>query len=196
MWAINTDMNIYIITVRHTGTHFGFNFLTNLGKKSGQDYFHAHVSDAYDMDDRYPELLNPDTKTIFTIRDPYLGALRLAGRMDNVQSSQENVNKLAREWTRFLELVPKIDHCLLDIGCRDFHKYNHLCEVAEYIGCDPNNYPDLKKFAEEWKPANENSENKQYKDHYLATGNLPPKIDFSALEPAYEWYANLKTNDK
>lgn len=186
------EFDLYIVTVRHTGTHFGFNFLTNIGKVAGVDYFHMHVSPQ--IDTKFSNLQK--AKTIFTARDPYLGALRLSGRMDNVSSSQQNVDKLASEWNHFLTLYPKLDYHFLDIGCRESDRYNHLCDLANYVGVDPDDYPDLQKFADTWLPANVNTENQQYKEHYLATGELPSKIDYSGLDLAYEWYANLKTNDK
>lgn len=148
----------------------------------------------YLLTKRHPHILK--SKNIFTARDPYLGALRLSGRMDNVKSSQENVDKLVGEWNQFLTLYPQLNHRFLDIGCREPDRYDHLCDLATYIGVDSNQWPDLRQFANTWLPANVNTENQQYKEHYLATGELPPKIDYSGLEPAYEWYANLKTNDK
>lgn len=194
---------LYFLTVRHTGTHFGFNFLTNIGKKSGTHYFHLHLNENIDGRlEKYAGYWNPDfagflkSRVLFTARDPYLGAIRVAGVMENVKSSQANVDQLVREWNCFinLDLMPKQEHRILDIGCREADRYKHLCEITEFLGIDPNQYPDLKKFADEWMPVNITVS--EHKARYIETGELSSKIDFSGLEPAYEWYANLKTNDK
>ena len=194
---------LYFLTIRHTGTHFGFNFLKNIGKNSGTDYFHLHINENVDGRlEKYAGYWNPDfagflkSKVLFTARDPYLGGIRVSGIMENVKSSQENVDKLAKEWNHFinLKLIPKQEYRILDIGCRESDRYKHLCEITNFLGIDPDKWPDLRKYADEWAPVN--TTNNKYKDHYLATGELPSKIDYSGLKPAYEWYANLKTNDK
>ena len=152
--------------------------------------------------EKYAGYWNPDfagflkSKVLFTARDPYLGAIRVSGIMENVKSSQENVDKLAKEWNHFinLKLTPKQEYRILDIGCRESDRYKHLCEITNFLGIDPDKWPDLRKYAGAW--ASVNTTNSKHKDHYLATGELPSKIDYSGLKPAYEWYANLKTNDK
>jgi len=182
--------NLFLLTVKHTGTHFAFNFLTNLGMAIGSQYSHLHVTDYLPKKRKYERILN--SKVLLTARDPRLGALRVAGQMQNIQSSQQNVNVLATSWGVFLDLLPKINHHIIDIGCVPEQRHSHINSAIEFLGRKP--LPDLNKFVDSWTPANVNKENKEYKITYLETGDLPPKIDFTGLDRAYEWYKSLPTN--
>jgi hypothetical protein len=92
--------NLFFLTVRHTGTRFGFKFLSSIGLNSssiglnsGSGYFHLHVSGAMKRD-MTPESTHGyllKEKVLVMARDPLLGALRVSGQMANVKSSQNNV---------------------------------------------------------------------------------------------------------
>jgi hypothetical protein len=188
--------NLFFLTVRHTGTRFGFKFLSSIGLNSGSGYFHLHVSGAMKRD-MTPESTHGyllKEKVLVMARDPLLGALRVSGQMANVKSSQNNVDGIASEWNSFIDLLPNINHHIIDIGCPEAMRYEHLCDAARFVGVDPDRWSDLKQYAENWTPTGVNTENHEIKARYLENGTLPSQIDYSGLDRAVAWYKNLPTN--
>ena len=159
--------------------------LFNLRKNSGTDYFHLHINENIDGRlEKYAGYWNPDfagflkSKVLFTARDPYLGGIRVSGIMENVKSSQENVDKLAKEWNHFinLKLTPKQEYRILDIGCRKSDRYKHLCEITNFLGIDPDKWPDLRKYADEWAPVNTTNNKYYYQINYKTQQSIAHKI--------------------
>jgi len=193
--------DFFFLTVRHTGTNFGFQFLTNIGLTHNDNYRQLHV-EGYAKNAVTPYEVNgiaPFTKILTTARDPLLGAIRLSGTMADairVKASQRKIDHLAWEWNYLIDLLPKIDHHIIDIGCHESERYKHLCNAARFIGINPLDWPDLNRFAEAWMPVNVGKDPcaQQTKLHYLETGELPTQIDYSGLNRAVAWYKNLPTN--
>lgn len=201
-----------LLTVTHTGTHFAIAFLELLGipHNAGKNYTHIHASPELDshMKERFEELIG--TKCIVTARDPILSGLRYI-------HNRAPVTQIAGCWNVFLEVLPWMDAFVLDVGCRESDRVEHLCDFARHVGKDPDEYMDaIVEYAEAWKPLNvtHNVE----KRRYLEQGILPKEqvinihrklvprretvettltkeIDWSAFDDAVAWYKSLPTND-
>jgi hypothetical protein len=201
-----------MITVPHTGTHFAIEFLEilDIPHNAGRNYTHLHSAPELTphMKERYEQQIG--TKCIVTARDPILSGLRY-------MHNRTRVSQAAETWDVFLEILPWMDAFVLDVGCRESDRLQHLLDCACHAGKDPDDYMDaIVEYAENWKPLNAttNPEKKQY----LENGILPKKqviraarkvvprresieddytltIDWSAFDDAVDWYKSLPTND-
>ena len=110
-----------------------------------------------------------------------------------------------------------MDAFILDMGCREEDRVEHLCDFVRHIGKDPDEYmDDILEYADGWKPLN--TSNSVEKRKYLELGQLPEtqilnihrklvprretvettltkKIDWTAFDNAVAWYKSLPTND-
>ncbi len=201
-----------LLTVTHTGTNFAIAFLELLGipHNAGRNYTHIHASPELSpsMEKRYKELVG--TKCIVTARDPLLSGIRYI-------HNGAKVSQIAGCWEVFLEILPWMDAFILDVGCREEDRVEHLCDLARHVGKDPEEYMDaIVEYADNWKPLNvTDNEDKQ---RYLESGVLPEKqvihihrklvprretvettltkkIDWAAFDDAVAWYKSLPTND-
>jgi len=201
-----------MLTVTHTGTHFAMAFLELLGipHNAGRGYTHHHAAPELTphMKERYEQLIG--TKCIVTARDPILSGIRYIHNGTSVQ-------QVADCWDVFLEVLPWMDAFILDMGCREEDRVEHLCDFVRHIGKDPDEYmDDILEYADGWKPLN--TSNSVEKRKYLELGQLPEtqilnihrklvprretvettltkKIDWTAFDNAVAWYKSLPTND-
>lgn len=181
-----------MITVPHTGTHFAIKFLEildlphNVGKGINYNHHHAIPEITPHMKLLYETCIG--TKCIVTARDPILNAIRY---MTNGQP----LTQASNTWKVFLEILPWMnDVFVLDIGCREEDRADHLYDLARFIDKNPNEYMDsIKSYANDWKPLN--TSDSPEKSRYIEYGELPKGVDWSAFDEAVEWYKSLPTND-
>ena len=201
-----------LLTVTHTGTHFAIAFLEllDIPHNAGRNYTHHHAAPDLtpSMVERYENMMN--TKCIVTARDPILSGLRYI-------HNSAPVTQIAGCWDVFLEVLPWMDAFVLDVGCRESDRVQHLCDCARHVGKDPDDYMDaIVEYANNWKPLNV-TDNPD-KQRYLEEGILPEtqvvnihrklvprretventltkEIDWSAFDDAVAWYKSLPTND-
>jgi len=195
-----------IFTVPHTGTHFIFKFVNDvLGAerdngpahytKDGAYYwpFHAFHQPLHMMSPRIQSFCNGTNNesrrpTLVTARDPYLSTIHY---MDLAPTRK--LSDCAGYWDTFLGIIPRTNHFIVDIGCHENKRTEHLCEVADFLRL-PYKLDDMKTFAEAWKP--ENARSNDMKKKYLETGTLPdPRGEsWDMLDNAVAWYKSLPTN--
>ena len=198
---LQTVMNkISLFTVPHTGTHFVYNFFDLIGvepdpgtcTKKGAAYYnilHASIP-VKEMTqaprDRYTQHFK--RKTIVTARDPYLSTIH---HLD--LSTTRGVDYVATVWDTFLDILPTINYHIIDIGCKEENRYQHLCSAADFLSLKISYDKDkVKKFADEWQPAN--YRNNEMKSNYLKSGKLPEGHDWALFDRAVDWYKGLPTN--
>jgi len=99
------------------------------------------------------------------------------------------MSDLKNRWDRFFRVLPTLNYHIIDIGCEMPNRYEHLCDVADFLKVDYNSQK-VKDFADAWKP--ENASNSIAKRKYLETRELPEGYDWSLLDEAVEWYTNLQ----
>jgi len=128
-------------------------------------------------------------KLVVTARDPYLSAIRWISLTSNT------VQDMYYAWNYFFDVLDKKEYFIVDIGCREQDRAQHICDLAQFINVEYD-MERVEDFALAWKP--EYSSNTSAKQSYLGSGNLPPAKTgtWSMLDDAVKWYANLKTNDK
>lgn len=199
-------MRITVYTVPHTGTHFATKFLDTLGIERSRQYkpfplsskthwWRCHAAQGPSGDcaehDVADSAIIPAAKLVVTARDPYLSAIRYFG------PGRRPMAKLKYRWDTFLSVLEerKKPYFILDIGCREKDRYQHLLDLAEYTGVS---YDEdvVRKYADSWKP--ENATDTSAKAAYLANGVLPElECDgtWSMLDDAVAWYKTLPTND-
>lgn len=110
-----------------------------------------------------------------------------------------------------------MDAFIVDVGCREADRVEHLCDFARHVGKDPDDYMDaIVEYANAWKPLNVTDN--PIKQAYLKDGTLPEtqvlnikrklvprretvettltkKINWAAFDDAIAWYKSLPTND-
>ena len=194
-----------LFTVPHTGTHFAIEFLKCLGIEhaSGTGFFSIHPKRTRITDwENGGWFTIANTNCVVTARDPYLTHIRY---IHNNHDVSDNV----KSWDCMINALPHLrSYKILDIGCRVEDRYDHLCEIAEFVGVYPKAYRELiEVYADAWMPLND-SEN-EIKKQYLETNSLPTtqtlelpsgdtkenEIDWSELDFAIDWYKTLPTND-
>lgn len=164
--------NKIIYTVPHSGTHFISTFLESLGMKQEVDYriAHAQYNKPREFDGFY------ESKFIVTLREPRLTAeTELANTPPRGQ--QIMLNNFVKCWDAFIEMLPKIDYCMVDLNTTD--RYEQLHKAALHFGLT--NDVLIKKYAESWSIINS-------KDRIYPLSNL----DYSGLNDAVDWYELVK----
>ena len=184
------NFTVCLCTVPHTGAHFALDLLRNVEM---QNVLHHHWR-------TQPKALpQRSSKFLITARDPYLTALRYIYNGD----SMENV---AKSWEVCIGNLYNIDHFIIDIGCREEDRLEHICDAVKFLDISPDQYmTELESFANEWKPLNTTEEAaarglgvggaENNKAIYLETGKLPNGHDWDTLTDAFDWYRSLPTND-
>ena len=206
-----TKLSLY--TVPHTGAHFTIELLKRLGIEhaSGTGFFHIHspqvIIDDWSAGGWYTI---SNTNCIVTARDPILTGIRYI-------YNNQPVSQVTNNWISFLESLDHLsNYFVLDVGCREEDRLQHLRDLAVFVGKNPNT-PIIEEYAAGWKPLNKS--NNEMKQRYLETGELPKtqiyrapqpgiqypredqyvdnvlEIDWSALDDAVAWYKSLPTND-
>jgi len=180
---------------------------------SGAGFFHCHSpSCAIEEWNNGNREIIFSTKCLVTARDPYLTGIR------HIHNNQP-VFLAARHWNSFLQSLDMLQkHFILDVGCREKDRVQHLRDAAEFLGKDPSQFEEaIEAYANNWVPLNVT--NNEIKQHYIETGELPKiqtrklprdgskilpkgefietilKIDWSAFDDAVAWYKSLPTND-
>lgn len=197
------ETKISLFTVPHTGTHFAIEFLKLLGieHKAGTGFFHIHAPQK-----RITDWSNggwhtiSHTKCVVTARDPILTAIRYI-------HNNNYVSNVAKHWDTFLNALEHLNsYAVLNIGCAKDQRFDHLCDIAEFVGKDPAAYENIIAiYADAWEPRN--ISDNEIKQEYLDSGGLPTRqilqnkektwyedIDWDALNPAIEWYNNFSAN--
>lgn len=188
--------DIVVYTVPHTGTNFTGKFLEEIGIESGEGWWRSHSPRIHPDDmsggQRFMEDIVRDIPFLVgTARDPYLTAISYFGR-----SRHANISLVQWSFQNYFNMIQSRDHFILDIGCREADRYEHLCELTDYLKVTHNNDV-VKAFAERWEP--ENASENPAKDAYLADGTLPRPgagESWDLLDEAVEWYKKLSTNDQ
>ena len=212
-----------LLTVPHTGTHFAMRFFELLGAKKDHEiverdrrnehspinawYWHLHTDRRPfsqmpgTAKQRYERCLRNNRRLIVTARDPYLSVFHYRSK-----SPSHTLEHQAGNWNMFLDIVEQRNPFILDIGCRDEDREQHLRDAVEYLNL--RNYDDsiIGEYAANWTP--QNSSGNTEKEEYLRTGKLPhpgyvflggrepgPKLSWIMLDRAVAWYKNLHTND-
>jgi len=189
-----------IFTVPHTGTHFIAEFLTVLGMKSHVNNtslvpankfcrIHSYRTTIKDVPGGYySKLLN--SKVIVAARIPYMTVFRRIAQENSIHT----VDTHAERWNCFLDVLPELDHVVLDITCREEEKYIQLVNIAKHVNqYSPDKEQLIQAYADAWKP--QNVSDTVYKKEFLETGALPEGHNWSRFDRAVEWYKSLPTND-
>ena len=187
--------DIVIYTVPHTGTNFAGKFLTEIGIEKDTGWWRLHASrihpDEMTGGQRFMEDIARDIPFLVgTARDPYLTTISYFGR-----SRHANISLSQWSFLNFFNMIESRDHFILDIGCREADRYEHLCDLADYLKVTYD-ADVVKAFAERWEP--ENVSDNHAKDAYIADGTLPRPgagESWDLLNDAVEWYKSLLTND-
>lgn len=185
---------IVLHTVPHTGTHFVEAAFETMGLERGKDYCRAHAPRVHKKA-MYPaqahQLYTALTaqKLVVTARDPYLSAIRWVTAAPN-----RTVLQMSFAWDHFFDTLSRKEYFIVDIGCREQDRIQHLYDLGGFLGVDYDEQQ-ISKFAEAWKP--EYSSNTDAKQQYLKTGALPHTNlgKWSLLDEAVAWYKSLPTND-
>jgi hypothetical protein len=185
---------IVLHTVPHTGTHFVESAFEAVGLERGKDFCRAHAPRVHKKA-LYPSHANQlytaltAKKLVVTARDPYLSAIRWVTTAPN-----KTVLQMSFAWDHFFDTLSRREYFIVDIGCREQDRFDHLCNLVSYLDVDYR-IDDVKKFAEAWKP--EYSSNTGAKQRYLKTGELPNSNlgKWSLLDDTVAWYKRLPTND-
>lgn len=181
-----------LTTVPHTGTVFAERLLDQIGLPPHNSYTGMHWNP-------YPYVLPDEPKLLITARDPYLTALRFITEGDTIEP-------VALAFDNCIANLYNVDHYLLDIGCRETDRLEHVCNLARFLDIDPDLHMEkLVPFVEAWKPVNTTKEvlsrglfaegTENNKAEYLETGKLPNGYDWNVLDNAVTWYKSLPTND-
>ena len=182
-----------ILTVQHTGTTFTIRLLNRLGIKMPQwRQVHAQPTKmSARMKTIFDHYVYPENRPlIVTARDPYLSSLRI---LKDPGISIENV---ADHWNTFLDIIETRSHFVVDIACRKKDRLVHLQEMLAFIDASDYDNKIVTNYAENWVPVNSAPRNRETRDHYIETGELPEQYDWSHLDRAVEWYKSLPTNDE
>lgn len=192
-------MTVRLFTVPHTGTNFVIKFFEAANsplkvQKDSRRHAPRINPESLDKSPTHAKAVRnakAAPSLIVTARDPYLSAIRW------IKPPSRSVFEMSFAWGHFFDVLESRNgnYFIIDIGCREADRVQHLCDAAEYIGADYD-INELTQFAKDWKP--ENSSDTGAKKDYLANGQLPdPRYGtWDMLDEAVAWYANLKTNDK
>lgn len=89
-------------------------------------------------------------------------------------------------WKSLIEWLPKMDHYIFDIGCREEIRFEQMYGIVEHIGADSAELREIThRYVDEWKPLNVTQNKSILSDDY----------DYSELDFATDWYESLPSND-
>lgn len=190
-------MNRYehiLYTMPHTGTNFIVKFFEAIGQEQTKTWrrwhaFQIHPKEITDGQLFIEQRIKNTPGLVVTARNPYLSAIRHFH-----SSSNGNLIDLHYGWGRFFDMIESRGHFVVDIGCKEENRFDHLCDLVKYLNleCDTDI---IKQFADKWKP--ENTSDSKAKNDYLKNGTLPVLKhgeSWDLIADAVSWYKSLPTN--
>jgi hypothetical protein len=203
---------ITLLTVPHTGTHFVTHLFNGIGAELDHDVvcgthqkfnkhskINAYYWQIHSTQKPIPELprnarlnyescMRNNRSLIVTARDPYLSCFHYMSK-----SPMHSLEHQSANWNMFLDIVESRKPFIVDIGCREEMRYEHLKDALDYLKIANYDNDFVKQYAENWTPLNTSGNEMRVK--YLKTGELPPNQDWQLLDRAVDWYKSLPTND-
>lgn len=185
------DTDIVLYTIPHSGTRFTLTYLERLGFRRwnqnldnlrritnvGVLFYQQHTGPWLGQQISDPEYHLENKKVIITVRHPHLVLKSFLARGKTLETN-------IACWKSLLEWLPKIDHCIFDIGCAENRRFRQMYRLMEHIGQNNlDTYRITKDYVDEWEPLN-------------VTPNSDIEVtDYSELDFAVEWYESLPSND-
>jgi len=187
-----------IFTVPHSGTQFTRQLFDEFGftrwnvnkerirviTETAPFYYMQHTGrwlgqQIPDYEQKLQEL-----KVITTVRHPHkvLRSFLRRGR-----TFKENI----RAWKSLFEWLPRTDHYIFDIGCRENERLSQMLGILTHIGANTPKYRKITaRYVDNWRPLNV-TDGSRIKNHNIhIDDSMLKQLDF-----AVEWYESLPTND-